>query len=83
MGPDGTSKIVEALIKNVSVKDLNLEGNNFGNRGAFIIGEYIRKTHVLMSLNLSLNFINQYGIKKIVDGMKFNKSIKSLILCNF
>ena len=73
--------IIESLIKNTSVLDLNLEGNDFGTRGAFIIGEYLRKTKTLQTLHLGNNLIDSLGIKKLAEGLRFNRTLVSLNLC--
>lgn len=88
IGPIGTIILCESLVKNHSILDLNLgifkaESNEFGSKGAFIIGEFIRKNQTIQTLNVSSNQIDSLGMKKVAEGLKFNKSIKNLDLCYF
>eukprot|EP00164_Ancoracysta_twista_P004042 GFYU01005426.1.p1 GENE.GFYU01005426.1~~GFYU01005426.1.p1 ORF type:complete len:332 (+),score=95.38 GFYU01005426.1:88-1083(+) len=80
VGVPGLLGIAKALEKNQHMKTLNLRDNSlFYEKGAFkALEEALRHNTTLENLDMLFNFIDTDGGISIVDGIRLNKSIKSI-----
>jgi Ran GTPase-activating protein (RanGAP) involved in mRNA processing and transport len=84
LGEEGTKAICEALEQNKSLKELDISGDRFGNRGSNI-GASAGAKHVakmlgvnggLTALDLSCNDLNDEGVSAVCEAIQSNKETK-------
>lgn len=64
------------LINNVSLVELNLEGNWICNKGVIALGDALKINRFLQILNLSSNVrINDEGVVYLAKSLVYNKGL--------
>jgi len=80
----GAKLLADALIRNATLINLNLECNKIGISGAEVLASYlmVRSQNTVKSLGLSFNFIGDDGAIAIAEAIKCNTSLCHLSLKN-
>jgi NLR family CARD domain-containing protein 3 len=75
----GLRDIISALETNTTLEDLQFHGQ-MRDQGAQILGDFLAKNKVLVTLDLSYSKIENTGIAALADGLKNNTTLKHLML---
>ncbi|XP_060602379.1 leucine-rich repeat-containing protein 74A-like [Ruditapes philippinarum] len=67
-----------ALVINLKVSSLNLQGNDIGQKGISYIQKMISESHTITELNISDNNIGSYGANAIQKMLADNRSLRKL-----
>ena len=80
VSPYTSKPLARALKHNTEALALALEANHIGDEGAEFLGEALAENKVLKYLNLNGNMISGAGVVKLVDGLKSNIALETLLL---
>ncbi|NGX57694.1 MAG: hypothetical protein K940chlam3_00588, partial [Chlamydiae bacterium] len=72
--------LVEALKTHPSMKDLNINACDIGNKGAKAVAELIETDSPLETLYLNVNGIGNNGAKRLAKSLSYNSHLKALHL---
>eukprot|EP00392_Amoebophrya_sp_AT5.2_P008367 g8388.t1 len=78
---DGVT-MANMLLKNDSLRRMDLEGNNLGTKAAAAFGEALKKNEKLFCLNLEANSLglDQGGVVHLANSLKHNQDLQILCL---
>lgn len=76
MGVSGTQAIAKSLIKNTTLKTLNLYRNKVDVDGARSLREVLKVNNTLEFLDVGHNRLREKGIKALTDGITGNPNSK-------
>jgi len=80
LADDGGQAICRALLKNVTLNDLNLGSNDLTEPTAAILSQVVLHNSTLRHLDLSCNRLGPDGGKQLQEGMEENDSIQHMDL---
>jgi len=73
---------MDSLKSNNFLTELNLQGNIIKNEGAKLLSQIINPTNAIKKLDLSMNEINDEGIKYLTSTSESNKLFKVNYHCH-
>lgn len=76
----GAIKIMQSLQKNSTLKVINLWDNNITDQVANDVADTLVNNNCLEELVLQKNHISSEGVKAILRGLEYNKSLKLLVI---
>ncbi|XP_052776960.1 leucine-rich repeat-containing protein 74B-like isoform X1 [Mya arenaria] len=78
LGPKGTMALSIALVVNMRVTSINLQGNDIGQRGISYLQKMISESHTITELNISDNKLGSFGASAICRMLQDNRSLIKL-----
>jgi Ran GTPase-activating protein (RanGAP) involved in mRNA processing and transport len=75
-------KVINALKENTKITELNLSGNNIGDKEAKALADMLKENTKITKLNLLKSNLGKDGAEELADMLKENKKIKTLNLSN-
>ena len=78
LADDGVSQLSETLLVNRTLRELNIEYCQFGQRGCIALARALRSNDALRSLQMSRNAVGDDGFSEIVGALRYNRAVTSL-----
>ncbi|KAL7458541.1 hypothetical protein ACHAWC_010125, partial [Mediolabrus comicus] len=76
-------KVIDALAKNVTIKELDLGSISAGNSGAKVVAAILKENSTIQEVKLHNNRISGEGAKAIAEALLLNKTLRNIHLsCN-
>ena len=76
----GIFELSNALMVNVSLKELDLRNNNIGPDGAIALSKALKRNQVLSTLDLRWNDIGSIGGQALLEAVQVNQTCASILL---